>query len=222
MITVSSRQKKKRRSPALWVALSAICALVLLSAGPARLAADDDAAQAGARIVNLFNLRIDNPAVTVRVVPLPDGKFAVALSGTLPAGDLEAVKNRANAIKASTASVTDLVLKDLKREPDVQPAPTPEKIVTALWSLTFIRSTVHPTGTDTAVNGTTARDSIDDLVTALNVTYAPRKDRELVKRATLRQLLIRGTEKEVLAIRRLLARLDVPWPQVQLTLWAVR
>src|SRR4030095_4553592 len=98
----------------------------------------------------------------------------------------------------------------------VKPTPAPAngpEVATELWPLTFVRSKIPQAAT--GANG--AGDSVDSLVTALNASFG----KDSVTRSR-QMLLITGTAKTRLAIKRLLTEYDLPWPQVQLNLWTVQ
>lgn len=97
-----------------------------------------------------------------------------------------------------------------------KPTPAPAnglEVATELWPLTFVRSKIPQAAT--GANG--AGDSVDSLVTALNASFG----KDSVTRSR-QMLLIKGTEKTRLAIKRLLTEYDLPWPQVQMNLWTVQ
>jgi hypothetical protein len=98
----------------------------------------------------------------------------------------------------------------------VKPTPAPAnepEVATELWPLTFVRSKIPPAAP--GANG--AGDSVDSLVTALNASFGQGS----VTRSR-QMLLITGTAKTRLAIKRLLTEYDLPWPQVQMNLWTVQ
>ncbi len=79
-------------------------------------------------------------------------------------------------------------------------------------------------------------DSVDDLVAALNAMFPSPPSPEtagaagagggnmappVARRLSSRTLLLRANPRQLGGIRRILDRTDVPWPQVQLDLWAI-
>ena len=94
------------------------------------------------------------------------------------------------------------------------PGSNPE--MTDLWVLTYIRSRVSSTGTDTQEPKTP--DNVQTLVTALNNIYGPCT----VQPAGVGRLLLSGSRRKVLEVKRFLALIDSPWPQVQMNMWAIQ
>jgi len=104
-----------------------------------------------------------------------------------------------------------------------------------LVEITFVPSHVHPTdGTTLPAEST---DEIDGLVTALKAisasastatagtTEAAASDSSsavAVERVKPRVLLLRGGPRQMADMMRALDRIDQPWPQVQMTMWAVQ
>lgn len=105
--------------------------------------------------------------------------------------------------------------------PPATAAPAPEM---EMWPLSFFPSSLTPIQSDgSGANGQTAKGSgephyIDTIVDELNNIY---RDRATVTRAR-QHLLIYGDRSSRQEIKRLLAQIDVPWPQVQLTMWAIQ
>ena len=173
-----------------------------------------------ARLRNLYALRIDNKDVTVEVLPLPSGKFAVVLSGTLK--DQEAVdKAEAEAKGVSHRAVEMLRASSLKVREKPEPTPTPapaEMEIAEVWPLSYI-----------AGDDVSQREAqIESMVETLNTVYArpdaqgkdPRP-KPLV-RAEGDRLWLVGPPREVLGLKMLLATLDTHQPQVQLEMWALQ
>ena len=80
-------------------------------------------------------------------------------------------------------------------------------------------------------------DAVDDLVAALNAMFPPPPSPEaagaagaaggstappVARRLSPRSLLLRATPRQLGEIHRILDRTDVPWPQVQLDMWAIQ
>lgn len=177
------------------------------------------AGEAEDRVRNLFTLKLDDPRVTVEVLPLPNDRFAVVLKGEVEdKQDEKEVLQRANAIAFSRAEVhSRLTL----RSPAV---PREEvEMETDLWPLTYIRSRVSSTGAaSTHLPGFGSSDNIDVLVEAYNQIYGSPGRPPAVQRAGSNRLLLHGPRETVTDIKRSLAIVDAPWPQVQMNLWAIQ
>jgi hypothetical protein len=76
-------------------------------------------------------------------------------------------------------------------------------------------------------------DDVDDLVAALNAMFPPPEGAgtagaggstapPVARRLSPRSLLLRADPRQLGGIRRILDRTDVPWPQVQLDMWAIQ
>ena len=112
--------------------------------------------------------------------------------------------------------------------------------IRAIWSLTFVRSPMATTDLTQPIGGQTAGapstpgqtgastgqapgresaapDTVDQVVKALNTIYGE----NAVQRAG-RTLFLAGSDKQVLEMKRLLAVIDCPWPQVQMDIWAIQ
>lgn len=178
------------------------------------------AGEAEDRVRNYFNHHLDDPRVTVEVLPLPDDSFVVLLKGEMSTqGEIDAVIGQARSIKPRNTTVRSQLT---VRPPAPQAAPPPPPEETDLWPLTYIRSRVTPTGSPLdSTAGSRRPDNIDDLVDALNRIYG-NADTPAVQRAGSNRLLLRGTRDTVIALKRLLALADAPWPQVQMNMWAVQ
>lgn len=184
------------------------------------LPAPAGAGEAEDKVRNYFNHHLDDPRVTVEVLPLPDDSFVVLLKGEMSSqGEIDALMKRARAIKPRNTTVES---KLTLPPPTPEPAPTPPPEETDLWPLTYVRSRVTPTGAALdSIPGDRGRDNIDDLVDALNRIYGT-EDQPAVQRAGSNRLLLRGPRDTVIALKRLLALADAPWPQVQMNMWAVQ
>lgn len=171
------------------------------------------------RLKNLYTLKLDDPRVTVEVLGLPDSRYAVVLKGEVEdAQDRDALLRRAEAVALPTVEVLSrLVL----RRPAVPREPAEEE--TELWPLTYIRSRVSSTGTASAnLAGFGSPDNIDVLVEAYNRIYGSTDRPPAVQRAGSNRLLLHGSRETVTEIKRSLALVDAPWPQVQMNLWAIQ
>lgn len=190
-------------------------ALALLTLLPTLAIAGD----AEDRVKNLFTLKLDDPRVTVEVLPLPNDRFAVVLTGEVEdKQDETEVLRRAEAIAFPRAEIhSRLTL----RSPVV---PREEaEVETDLWPLTYIRSRVSSTGTaSTTLSTAGSPDNIDSLVDAYNQIYGSPGRPPAVQRAGSNRLLLHGPRETVIDIKRSLALVDAPWPQVQLNLWAIQ
>lgn len=176
------------------------------------------AGEAEDRIRNLFVVRLDDPRVTVEVLGLPDSRFAVVLKGELEdARERNAVLWRAEEIaRADVEIYSRLEI----RHPETLRAEDEE---TDMWPLTYIRSRVSSTGTASShLPGFGAADNIDILVEAYNRIYGSPGRPPAVQRAGSNRLLLHGSRETVTDIKRSLAFVDAPWPQVQLNLWAIQ
>lgn len=177
------------------------------------------AGEAEDRVRNLFTLKLDDPRVTVEVLPLPNDRFAVVLTGEVEdKQDEKEVLQRAKAIGFSKAEIhSRLTL----RSPAV---PREEvEMETDLWPLTYIRSRVSSTGAaSTHLPGFGSSDNIDILVEAYNQIYGSPGRPPAVQRAGSNRLLLHGPRETVIDIKRSLALVDAPWPQVQMNLWAIQ
>ncbi|HKV11323.1 MAG TPA: hypothetical protein VJ725_24485 [Thermoanaerobaculia bacterium] len=192
-----------------------IFALALLALLPALALAGE----AEERLKNLFNLKLDDPRVTVEVLGLPDSRFAVVLKGEVEdAEDRNTVLRRAEAIAMPNVEVFSRL--ELRRP--AMPRQAFEE-VTELWPLTYIRSRVSSTGTaSSTLPGVSAPDNIDILVEAYNRIYGAPDRPPVVQRAGSNRLLLHGSQETVTDLKRSLAIVDAPWPQVQLNLWAIQ
>ena len=192
-----------------------IFALALLILLPSLAAAGE----AEDRLRNLFVLQLDDPRVTVEVLALPESRFAVVLKGEVEdARDRDALLRRAEAIARPHVEVhSRLVLR--------RPAAPREEVEeeTDLWPLTYIRSRVSSTGTaSTNLSTAGSPDNIDALVDAYNRIYGSPGRPPAVQRAGSNRLLLHGPRETVTEIKRSLALVDSPWPQVQMNLWAIQ
>jgi hypothetical protein len=83
-------------------------------------------------------------------------------------------------------------------------------------------------GAGAAAPATPPGDAVDDLVAALNAMFpAPagaggNTAPPVARRLSPRSLLLRANPRQLGGIRRVLDRTDVPWPQVQLDMWAIQ
>lgn len=171
------------------------------------------------RLRNLFVLQLNDPRVTVEALALPESRFAVVLKGEVEdAWDRDALLRRAEAIARPHVEVhSRLVLR--------RPAAPREEVEeeTDLWPLTYIRSRVSSTGTaSTTLSTAGSPDNIDSLVDAYNQIYGSPGRPPAVQRAGSNRLLLHGPRETVIEIKRSLALVDAPWPQVQMNLWAIQ
>jgi hypothetical protein len=88
---------------------------------------------------------------------------------------------------------------------------------TILWSLTYFLSS--RLDSESATSGRSTR--VPELVTALNELYGA-ANAPVASLAGGGNLLLKGTDRQLCEITRFLARIDSPWPQVQMTLWALQ
>ncbi len=105
----------------------------------------------------------------------------------------------------------------IKTKPDRPAIETVER-----WRMTFLPLGVRPLDPDDKPSGALEKeDTIDKLVSALNRIYGT--DKKLaVERANYSELLLRGGPETRLKIKKLLAVIDVAWPQVQTNIWAIQ
>lgn len=177
------------------------------------------AGEAEDRLRNLFVVNLNDPRLTVEVLGLPDSRFAVILKGEVEdEQDQKEVLRRAEAIASPNVEVhSRLTL----RHPAIPREGVEEE--TDLWPLTFIRSRVSSTGTASAhLPGFGSPDNIDVLVDAYNRIYGSPGRPPAVQRAGANRLLLHGPRETVTEIKRSLALVDAPWPQVQMNLWAIQ
>jgi hypothetical protein len=91
-----------------------------------------------------------------------------------------------------------------------------EELTTELWALTYFLSSRLETDASKPSRST----RVDDLVKTLNELYG--KDKPVVFLVGGGNLLLRGTSTQLLEVKRILAVVDSPWPQVQMTFWALQ
>ncbi|HYO14198.1 MAG TPA: hypothetical protein VE685_13465 [Thermoanaerobaculia bacterium] len=195
----------------------ALAYLVLLSAllSPAPAGAGE----AEDRVSNLFRLELDDPRVEVKVSLLPENKLAVVLNGEVETkAERDRLVRLAHEIRPANVQIFDrLVVRSQER-----PLLDEEEELTDIWPLTYIRSRVTPTGTDLLPGtGSSGPDNIDLLVLALNQIYGS-PGQPAIQRAGSNRLVLRGPRETLIALKRLLALADAPWPQVQMNMWAVQ
>lgn len=177
------------------------------------------AGEAEDRLRNLFVVNLDDPRLTVEVLGLPDSRFAVILKGEVEdEKDQEEVLRRAEEIASPGVEVHPR----LTLRPPAVPREEVE-VETDLWPLTYIRSRVSSTGAASAhLPGFGSPDNIDGLVDAYNQIYGSPGQPPVVQRAGSNRLLLHGPKETVIDIKRSLALVDAPWPQVQMNLWAIQ
>lgn len=92
-----------------------------------------------------------------------------------------------------------------------------EEEETSIWNLTYFLSSRIASDSST----TSSRSSrVTELVDALNGVYGkPERKAAFLAGGSL---ILRGTKAQLHDMRRFLALLDSPWPQVQMTLWALQ
>lgn len=188
-----------------------IRALALLLLLPSLAAA----AEAEDRLRNLFVLQLDDPRVAVEILALPESRFAVVLNGEVEDGrEREGLLRRAEAVASPNVEVHDRLR--LRRASPPEP-----ELETDLWPLTYVRSRVTPTGT-AATTSSGSSDNVDALVDSYNRIYGSPDRPPVVQRAGSNRLLLHGPPETVVEIKRSLALVDAPWPQVQMNLWAIQ
>jgi hypothetical protein len=160
-----------------------------------------------------LSFEIDDERIKVDVTASPDNHVVVTLRGDVD-NDLEKqeILIRAEGVIADSGKIRDRIF---VKSPGPPGALEPE--ATDVWVLTYIRSRVSTAGTSDALPAATP-DSIDLLVQALNSVYGP----SMVQRAGGGRLFLHGRQSQVLAIKRFLALIDSPWPQVQMNMWAIQ
>jgi hypothetical protein len=161
--------------------------------------------------LKLLTFELDDARISVDAIAAPEGPV-VTLRGDVNTGkEKRNLLERAEKVVAGVATLRDRIFVKSPADPG-----TPEPEVTDFWVLTYIRSHVSPvTGNGAAPS---APDNVDTLVTALDSVYGPLS----VQRAGLGRLMLHGSGRQVLAIKRFLSLLDAPWPQVQMNVWAVQ
>lgn len=177
-----------------------------LGEAPAALAPD--------KLKLLLTFELDDARITVDPTPTPEGTV-VTLRGDVNTGkEKRDLLERAEKIAAGVATIRDRIFVKSPAEPE-----TPDPEVTDFWVLTYIRSRVSPVaGSGAAPSASSAPDNVDTLVAALDSVYGPLS----VQRAGMGRLMLHGSGRQVLAIKRFLSLLDAPWPQVQMNVWAVQ
>lgn len=208
----SRRSKPRQKGSAVLGVLAALALGPLLSAVPAVSQSSEvnKTAEDAAAIKNLFEVKLADPRVQVQVKPLPANKFWVTLTGKVASpGEIERLGKLAKDITPGNVQVKyELTLA----------APAKEEEQTIIWPLTYFLSS--RIASDASI--TSARSSrITELVTTLNGLYG-KADRPVAFLAGGGSLLLRGNEKQLREMRKFLAVLDSPWPQVQMTLWALQ
>jgi Bacterial type II/III secretion system short domain len=206
MPTEAIRRLKLHRTG--FAVLSILTALILGTLPVSGKSADaNNAAQDAAAIKNLFEGKLAETGVLVQVKPRPKGQFLIVLTGKV--ADKEEVtrlERLASEIKPKNVTI--------KSELTV----APEKEETSLWNLTyFLRSQFSSESSTSSARST----RVPELVKALNDLYG-KPDRPVALLAGGGSLLLRGTKSQLRQIRSFLALLDSPWPQVQITLWALQ
>jgi hypothetical protein len=176
------------------------------------------------RVKNLLTSQLDNPRVEVQVLPLPDNRIGVTLKGEVESlEERDRLVDLAGQVKSGTHEILVFDRLTVRAKRPIRPLQEDE-LKTDIWPLTYIRSRVTPTGTDVSPasgTGTPAPDNIDLLVSALDQVYGS-PGQPAVQRAGSNRLVLRGSRETVIALKRLLALADAPWPQVQMNLWAVQ
>lgn len=167
---------------------------------------------------------IDDPRVAVDAAILDD-RAIVTLTGDL--NTEQEAQDIVELVKSKVTNGTQIRPRFFLKKPPTGVKP-PEEEITDLWILTYIRSRVSSTSGATGATSATgsagsagSTDSVELLVDALNEIYGS-SGKPAVQRAGVGRLLLRGTRTTVLDIKRFLALIDAPWPQVQMNLWAVQ
>ncbi len=150
---------------------------------------------------------------------------------------LETLRPRIAANLQIPASDVVVIADDLS---DAQPEPPRiEKKITEIWDLVFVPRRLkfegevravaqRATGAEGAPPPARPADDGDDdyklshLVSALNFLYKGDAMAPDIVTRWRSQLFIRGTFEQVIRVKRALALIDSPWPQVQLDIWAVQ
>lgn len=191
------------------------------------LAVDSVAGEAGAlsakELKEQLAFEVDDPRVAVDVTAL-GGRTIVTLTGDL--NTEQEAQDIVELVESKVAEGTQIRRRFFLKKPAA--AEPPEEEITDLWILTYIRSRVSSTsgtpgstGTTSATGSSSSTDNVELLVDALNAIYGS-PGTPAVQRAGVGRLLLRGTRSTVLDIKRFLALIDAPWPQVQMNLWAVQ
>ena len=188
---------------------AALLILALFPLGMLQAAEESKTVEDAAAVKNLFEMNLPEPGIQVVVKPLPDKHFWVTLTGSV-ASETKAneLKILADKIKPKNVTVTSK-LAVLKPQ---------EKEETVLWPLTyFLSSRIE---SDSSI--TSSRSSrVTELLKTLNDHYG-KQDRPVAFLAGGGSVLLRGTREQLQEITRFLALIDSPWPQVQMTLWALQ
>lgn len=180
------------------------------------------AVEAEDKVKNLFTVELKDFGISVEVLPLPDNEFAVELKGEIKTrAERDRLVRLADEIRPAKVRIYDRLVVSPQERPVRQEEDEKEEW-TDIWPLTYIRSRVTPTGTDLLTGtGSSGPDNIDLLVHALNQVYGS-PGQPAVQRAGSNRLVLRGPRETVIALKRLLALADAPWPQVQMNMWAVQ
>lgn len=176
-----------------------------------------------ADVENAIVKALNDPRVTVKVMPRKDGKLVARLTGI--------VRNDAE-VKAITDIVTlfveqvisglytDVSARTLQDALNPPPIPDPaQEPTTDFWKLrVFNSSSPNLDGANSAADDIT---KVDDIKTALSAIY-PKKDQTGAVQQVRDGLLLYGTPANILKMKRDLVRLDALGPQVQLDVSAIQ
>lgn len=199
------------------VVLCVVLALWTLVGPPPASATEEVCAPTPDKLKEQLAFEIDDPRVAVEVIAVNNRRI-VTLTGTLNTeqeGD-----EIFRLVESKVPNCTEIRRRFFFKKP--AGAKDPEKEITDLWILTYIRSRVSSTsGTPGATGSASSTDNVELLVDALNQIYGSGGS-PAVQKAGVGRLLLRGTPSTVLDIKRFLALIDAPWPQVQMNLWAVQ
>jgi hypothetical protein len=157
----------------------------------------------------------DKP-IKVVVAKVSAGEYAVRLSGKLENQEqIDAAIAAVEPLKPSP--VLTLNTADLTTDDKPKPAPVEQ---VERWHMTFLPLGVKPLDPNNE-DLNPKSDTIDGLVQTINRIYGTEK-KPAVERANYGELLIRGGPDTRLQVKRLLALIDTPWPQVQTNMWAIQ
>lgn len=178
-------------------------------------AAAGDASTRADALKKLLPVEIDDTRITAAVVAPTADRVVVTLTGEVYTTEEE--QHFVKVVKDADPKA-EIRSRIFVRSPTLPAQPEPE--VTDLWTLTYIRSRVSSTLGASILQPSTP-DNIDLLVEALNSSFGD-SGRTAVQRAGGGRLLLRGTKRRIIEIKRVLALVDAPWPQVQMNMWAVQ
>jgi len=189
------------------------------------------------QLQKLLNTEIDDNRISVDTVVGPGDQILVILSGSVDTNQEKegvcrvarhvAAKVKALVKKKDAAAKLQIEVLDHVRvkSPDLHSgvAGEEEEEVTRLFTLTYVHSKVGSTAETSPPDSTsnTAPASSDVLVDALNTIFES-PGAPIVQGAGRGRLLLHGPRQKVFQIERFLTLIDVPWPQVQVNMWAIQ